>query len=79
MKTKKTHITVTVFLVFCLLLLRIFVGRASTGTTCEGIDGNYYFECDGRDDKICHSITMNGETRVCHGKKTKQLRPFVNE
>ena len=53
-------------MVFCLLLLRIFVGRASTGAACEGIDGNYYFECDGRGDKICHSITMNGETRDCH-------------
>lgn len=56
-------------MVFCLLLLRIFVGRASTGTACEGIDGNYYFECDGRGDKICHSITMNGETRDCHGNE----------
>lgn len=58
MKTKKTHITVTVFLVFCLLLLRIFVGRASTGTACEGIDGNYYFECDGRGDKMTRSVIL---------------------
>lgn len=48
------------------------------GTKCEGVDGNYIFNCDGQSAKICHSITANGNTYECHGNKRTRPAPFVN-
>ena len=63
----------------CLISITLSLPHAiNAGTACEGYDGGVVFYCDGKGEKICHSITMNGETRVCHGVKKTMVSPVVN-
>ena len=77
MKTKQRKRAL--FTLVCLICITLSLSQAtSAGTACEGYDGGVVYYCDGKGEKICHSITMNGETRVCHGVKKTTVNPVVN-
>ena len=63
----------------CIIIVALaFALPSEAGTPCEGYDDGGVFYCDGVGEKICHSITMNGETKVCHGTKKADIGPGVN-
>lgn len=62
-----------------LITIAMFATQPSkAGTPCQGYDDGVVFYCDGVGNKICFSITMNGETMVCHGVKRTEIIPVVN-
>lgn len=62
-----------------LFIIALLVTQPSNaGTPCQGYDDGGVYYCDGVGSKICFSITMNGETRVCHGVKRTEIGPVVN-
>lgn len=79
MKTKQRRRTSLALSCLASITLSLSLSQSIyAGTACEGYDGGVVFYCDGQGEKICHSITMNGETRVCHGVKKTTITPVVN-